>query len=270
MAQTAVQKQKSLRIGSCRVEAGPNIGALVNLGATRENTTLRETWEVIKRMSANAGEIERGIKRGTHRAAITWNWLEIDMQNLALLRGGIDSVETVAADPVNDHAYAVPAGNWKYDKLIVLDQQNGNGAKIIPTSVEAGTDGPLVSGTDYFLAQDAAGRWGVVIMDSETVETENQTITITYDYTPAAAIKLSTGGKFVISPNVVRLTNTDEDGKKFQVTVFKAYDAEGVTLEFLPDDNGDFMATPVSLEGECDEARDAGKQLFEIRDEQGA
>lgn len=269
MKQTDVQKPEALRLGSCAVEIGESLETLVNIGATDGDTTLQEQYEIIKRISANAGEIDRGIKPGSHIATISGNWLEIDLPNLALLRGGIDQSGTVAGTPVSGHAQTILAGAWKYDEFIPFDRQNYDGAKITPESVVASTDGALVLGTDYFIIKNAAGIWGIAIPDSATVTTEAQNIVITFGYTPAASVSLSTGGAFTIVPRVVRLTNTNAAGKKLVGTFYKGFNTKGLNLAFKPDEDGNYMVSPFEMECVCDESRPAKDQLFKLVDEQG-
>ncbi len=270
MAQTTVKESRTLRIGSCKVEVGADVGSLVDIGATRKNTTLKEAWEKLRRMSANAGLIDQGIKPGSHKANVTGEFLEVNLANLNAYRGGVDNYSTVAGVEVAGHSEVIAAGAWAYDTHIPLPHQMGTGAKITPTSVTGSVDGLLVVNVDYFIAKNpSTNQWGIVIIDSATVTTLAQNITIVYTYTPAASVTLATGGKFTISPKVVRLTNTNAAGKVLRVTVFKAYNADGIQMEFLPDDDGEYMGLPFSFEGECDEALTAGAQLMEIYDEQG-
>jgi hypothetical protein len=90
-----------------------------------------------------------------------------------------------------------------------------------------------------------------------------------YTYTPAASKTLTSGGKLTISPKVVRITNTDANSKVFRITVYKASNAQGITLELVSDDSEDPNVVPIKLEGVLDVTRTAGDQLFEIYDEQG-
>lgn len=267
-SQTICQKADALRIGSCKVEIGETEASLVNIGATDGDTTLQEQWELIIRMSANAGELSRGIKKGSHKAIISGNWLEIDLANLKLLRGGIDKLATVAGAQVTGYAQVVLAGSWSFDKFIPFEHQNHDGAKIVPTSVVGSTDDALVAGTDYFIIKSPAGIWGIAVPDSTTVTTESQNLTITYNYTPAASVEFSTGGAFTISPRVLRLTNTNEAGKSLVGTFFKGYNMNGLSLAFHPDEDGNYMISPFQVECVCDESRPAKEQLFKLVDSQ--
>ena len=200
--------------------------------------------------------------------------LEITLADLDLLRGGTDVYTTVAAAPVTSATQTVASGDWGYNEFIPIAHQNGNGAIITPTSVTGSVDF-ATSSAAYTIAVDydlvkVDGVWGIVITDSVAVTTEAQDIVILYDYTPAAAKKFTSGGLMTINPRVVRVTNTDSAGKKFQITVFKATNEQGIELDFQPDDAEDPNSVAVKLTGTLDTGLAPGAQLFEIYDEQTA
>jgi len=270
MAQTTIQRPEAVKIGSAKVEVGDDIGSLQNLGAMR-GVSLSESWDKVEVESDNAGVIKEYIKN--QRIAITGNLIEIDLEILNEIRGGIDEYDTVAGSKVDDHDQIVAGGAWHYNEFIVGEHQNADGSVLqIDTQgypdVSGSVDGALAHGTDYFIVKNGQGRWGIIIIDSATVTTEAQVLTISYDYTPATSKVLTSGGKKTINPKVVRLTNTDENGKKLQVTVYYASIEEGITLEFPSDEAEDVMVTPINLVGKVDVDRTVGDQLYEIVDEQ--
>ncbi len=266
MPQTAVQDANQIRFGSALLEAGPDVGSLVNLGALR-NVHFWETFDVLEVLSDNAGTIEE--KKTNEQCHLTADVLEFNLVNFNSLRGGMDTYGTVAAAPVAGHNEVIAAGLWNYDKFIPLPHQNGDGSKITPTSVTGATNGLLVLNTDYFIAKQG-GIWGIVVIDSATVTTENQNLTIVYTYTPAASRSLSTGGGTgTISPVVLRITNTDADGNDLQILVYKARNAKGIDLTFPTDQSGEPMPVPIELNGKKDTSRSAKDQLFKITDSQG-
>ena len=268
MAQTSVQDSTTIRFGSGKLEVGDAVGSLVNLGAMRA-VKFTEEFDKISIMSDNAGEIFSGIRN--HRASVEGELMELNLVNLNSIRGGIDTYSTTSGDQVVGHSYVVASGAWKYDKFIAFDHQMHDLSKITPTSVTAGTDNVLTENTDFFIAQDAStGKWGIVVIDSAKLTTEAQTITIVYTYTPAATKVLKSGGKLTISPKVVRITNTNAAGKTFVITVYKASNAQGITLELVSDDSEDPNVIPIKLDGVLDVTRTAGDQLFEIVDSQSA
>jgi len=268
MAQTTVKDSKTIRFGSGKLEVGATVGTLVDLGAMK-GIKFTEELDKVSIMSDNAGEVYAGIRN--HKATVEGDLIEINLTNLNTLRGGIDTYATVPAAAVNGHSYVVASGAWKYNVFIELDFQNGDLSKITPTSVTAGTDGLLTLDTDYVIVQDAGtGHWGIVVIDSLKLTKEAQTLTILFDYTPNAAKTLTSGGKLTITPNVVRITNTDANDKVFRITVYKATNAQGIELELQSDDAEDPNVVPIKLEGVLDVSRIAGDQLFEIYDEQGA
>ena len=59
------------------------------------------------------------------------------------------------------------------------------------------------------------------------------------------------------------------DGKKFQVTLYKAIKSDGITFSFPSVDSEDITSLPVTMQGKLDTSRAQGDQLLEIIDEIG-
>ncbi|MFJ5625447.1 hypothetical protein ACIQD3_22720 [Peribacillus loiseleuriae] len=91
---TTVQQRSTIRFGSAKFEVGEDEETLVDLGAMR-GIGFEESWDEIKVMSDNAGEISAGIRN--HKASIKGDLMEINLKTLAMLRGGIDKLEEIPA-----------------------------------------------------------------------------------------------------------------------------------------------------------------------------
>lgn len=185
---TTVQKASSIRFGSAKFEVGEDLESMVDLGAMR-GIEFEESWSEIQVKSDNAGIIIAGINE--HQTSLKGDLMEINLTNLALIRGGIDKIEKIAAVPGGDGVTA-----------------------------------------------------------------------------KKAAIKLLSGGISTFTPRVARVTNYDDAGKAFAITVFKATSASGITISFPESDSEDPAMTPIELTGTPDTSRAIGEQLFEILDEQ--
>lgn len=92
-AMTTVQQRNTIRFGSAKFEVGEDVDSLVDLGAMR-GVEFEETWDEIQVNSDNAGVIMVGTQN--HEAIIRGDLMEINLRNLALLRGGIDKLEEIA------------------------------------------------------------------------------------------------------------------------------------------------------------------------------
>jgi hypothetical protein len=259
--QTTVQESRAIRFGSGKVEVGDSLATMVDLGAMRD-VMFEETWEKVRVMSDNAGEIAIGIRN--HHAAVQGNLMEINLKNLALIRGGLDNYTEEEGDLVDDAMQKVAAGTWAFGKFIRIENQNHDLSEIAIDSVK-GDNTDYVEDTDYTLVQDSAGNWGIIVLDTETTDITHH-LTINYDYTPAAKKVFSSGGKISIEPRIVRITNTNEEGKEFRITVFAAETENGISIDLPGDEEEDPAMTEIRLEGACDESRPAGEQLFMIED----
>lgn len=263
MAQTSVQESRSIRFGSAVLEVGPSVDALVNFGALR-NVVFGESFTKVQIRSDNADIIAERIKE--HACQVTADLMEISIKNLSMMRGTLDDVQTIPGveTPITDESLAlrglVPA---------VLGKRNASGAVATAISVGDGDTTTYTEGTDYVVGLTPGGDTTISRVDGSTIP-DGQTVAVAYTVTPAAATVMKTGGKYALSTNVVRLTNFDEEGRRFMVTVFKASAGTGINLPFAADDADDPMLTSIQLDGTPDTQRARGEQLFEIYDEQGA
>lgn len=265
MPQTIVQQANTINFGSGRFEVSPYGGAgYVNLGAIR-NIVFEETWTEKRIMSDNAGVIRNSIS--DHMASLAGDLMELSLVRLNLIRGGIDTYAAVAGTPVSGYSQLVLSGSWLYNKFIPLTFQMGTGAMITVTSVTASTNGALAVAVDYDNVL-AGGVSGIMIKDSAAVTTEAQNLTIVYNYTPSASQSLKSGGKYIITPNEVKVTNTNAAGQDFIIKLYKAANANGITLNLQSEESGDPNLIPIRLSGDLDVARTAGDQLFVISSSQ--
>ncbi|MBU8733435.1 hypothetical protein KM915_25825 [Cytobacillus oceanisediminis] len=182
---TTVQNSSTIRFGSAKFEVGETEETLVDLGAMR-GIAFEESWDERQIMSDNAGVISAGISN--HTATISGDLMEINLDNLHILRGGIDKLVDVPADQT------------------------------------AGTK---------------------------------------------AAKKLLSGGVSTFKPRVVKITNYNDKGEAFSITIFKANSASGLNITFPEADGEDPAMTPIEMTGTLDTSKAVGEQLFEIYDEQG-
>lgn len=253
-------------LGSGDVLVGATYGTIASMGAA-DGIKGEESFERVKIEIDNAGEVVEKIKN--HKIKISGEFYELDLARVYAIRGGIDSYSTVDGTIVNNHSQVVASGAWSYDGFIPFEYQNGDGSKITPDSVTGSTDSTLTLGTDYFIGEqvDGSGIWGIVILDSETLSTETQTITIVFDYTPAASKVLSSGGKVTVADRVVVIRHKDSTGSVvFELQVYKAKNDSGLTLNFPSDNGDDALKVPFTFEGTCDSTRTVGDQLFKITD----
>lgn len=261
--QTATQHSETIRFGSAKIEVGPDVEHLTNLGlATGVKFTEESTPITLK--PDNAPEIIVGVK--DHTATVEFEMWEVNLTNLNLIRGGIDTLSNVAATEATATAEAhVLTGTTG----VRLNHKNGSGAKVTISASVALDDEAVVEDTDFVTYIDSEGYTCVARVAGSTKLTSGDTLKVTYAYTPYASTTLSSGGKNTVTARVVRLTNTNAAGKVFRITVYAAKNQGGIVLT-LPADDGDEPLKPtITLRGICDTTRSAGDQLFEIYDEQG-
>ena len=267
---TGLVQDPSLIIGSVKLEAATTYGgSYTNVGLGR-GFGLEEQIATFNVQADNGPDPVQGVAE--HELQVSCELLEMYVPTLDLLRGGIDTASVTAASIVSGASQVVASGAWGYDDPIVVENQNGSGAELTINSVTAATDGALVAGTDFYVGQDAAGDTVVTVVDSSTVTTEAQNVTINYDYTPNASRNLSTGGLSTISSRAYRLTNIQIISGSTKSRIIDVYntffESGGVPASFQSDNADDPLTTiPITSRGKLLASRTAGDQLYKITDE---
>lgn len=263
MTQTTVQRPGAIRFGSGTLEVGTSIDTLVNLGAIRD-AVFKEEWEEVEVKSDNAGVVKVGVKE--HVAYIECDMMEVALDNLHLIRGGLDTYTQTGGTPVTvtDESHTLTGTT-----LVRLKNKNGNGTEVGSITVTDALGNAAVRNTDYIVALDAEKHTCIARVASSSVISSGEGVLVDYTYTPLASARMTSGGRFRISDRVVRITNRDEAGREFRITLYKASVNEGAEIEFPSDDDDDPALPHLKMKGVLDASRAVGDQLFEIYDEQG-
>lgn len=261
MSQTSVQHQETIRFGSGVLEIGDDVGSLVNIGAFRSGK-FEETFDEVSIKSDNAGVIYNGISN--HEAVLSCDLMEINLDTLASYLKGTHTLSVVDGTPVpvTDEMHVLTDTD-----AVRLDNKNGDGTMVSGISVTVGAT-PAVLNTDYVLAVDSDGYTVIARVANSVVINSEDMVLVDYTYTPSASKVLDAGGLQQLTARVARFTNYNSSGKKFEITLWKATAATGISIEFLSDDADDVNVTPIEIKGTRDTFRDNGKQLFTIVDEQ--
>lgn len=263
VTQTTVQNPNAIRFGSGILEVGPTLGSLVNLGAIK-NLKFVDSFDPVKLEADNVGIYKVGITNQT--MTIEGDLMEYDLEKMAIIRGGLDSFSTVAASPVavTNELHVVSSTNG-----VRLDHREGDGTEVSAISVTDLANTPCVRNTDYVVYVDSSGYTCIARVAGSTILTDGDTAKVSYSYTPNASVTLTSGGKFEISPRVVRITNTNAAGKKLELTLYKATIEEGMSYEYPADNSSEAVAVHIKMVGTLDTTRAPGDQLFALVDEQG-
>jgi hypothetical protein len=190
---------------------------------------------------------------------------ELNADAIVKLMGGLVDKETVAGTPVAGASQVVASGGWGYNDFILIENQNGDGSAITVNSVTGGTDGALVSGTDFFEGTNDAGQYGVFVIDSATVTTESQTMTIDYDYTPNAETRIYLGGQETQTQFMLRFQSTQSDGRQIDIIFPRVEYVSGGSIVHQAFNSESFKNIPFSLVAkEHDNYTQNGKKRLRI------
>lgn len=249
------------------VKCGDTVGGLVSVGACDGNANANLQYTRFKYQDSGAETLKEYVKNMILNIDFTLS--ELNPTKITQLGTGIFTQTSAAGTPVSGGSQVVASGGWEYNIPILLTGQNSTGA--IPTinSVTGSVDGVIVLHTDYTPVK-IGSRWYITIVDSTTVTTEAQTMTFDTDYTPSASETLDVGSSLVVlTPKIVQFEHTDASSNVRSLTVWSAAPGDGgfaFSFGSALDEGVNLM--PISLEGNLDEDRTDGEQLFQYFDEQ--
>lgn len=238
MAQTTAQNSKAIRFWSGVLKIDwVNVWLLDNARAVINFLTAQ--------IKAHNGYLP--AKKKIENAEFTAELYEIDLDNIAK----IDShgvLANVASSPVNVTGEALGTG-WVVGTPIKLANKNGAGTVVTSVTIDEDASA-LTDGTDYEVFVGADGYSYILPLTPQT-----GAITADYTYTPNASQKITFSDVAkLVSYYEVKFENTDENNKKFSITIPKAYSGEGLDFGFVADDAVDeTMKVPITFRAFPDE-----------------
>lgn len=253
MPQTTIQKTPAIRKGAVKVEIGDSFASLVDIGALRKPviTSLAENQSI---KFDNVNELKKFVNG--KRMQMAFDLCEINLTNMAKLDAGLVTLSTVAgsATPVVGEAHGT---GWTQGQPIKLTNKNGANTVVASITVKAGGSS-LVLNTDYriFVGDGSNGELGYTFITPITAQAG--AITVDYTYTPNASKKLVFADSGTKTLKVMRISNTDENGKVFKIDIENATNFSAPVITFAGDDADDVAVLPISFQGD----------LVEIVDEQ--
>jgi len=244
--QTTIQKEAAIRKGSVRVQVGDNFGSLTDIGALRNPvfTSLVGNQAI---SFDNVDDLKKFVDG--NKVQVTFDLAEINLTHLATLDAGLVTLTTTAGTAVAGASEVIPSGDWAFDQVYELANQNDDGTSPTINSVTLGTDGAITVTTDYRMVKLPNGNWGIQIVDSVAVTTEAQTVTLNTDYTPSASKKLVWANSGTKTKKVVRFVNTNEAGKEYRIDISGATNFIAASIDFAGDSEEDVAILPIQLEG---------------------
>ena len=236
-----------------------------DLGVTMNEGSLAFSYDSVKITGSKAEGVLNYNKNMALEA--TFTLLQQDLNNINKLMTGTTSYAAVAGTPVAGATQTLVANAWSFDKFYPFEHQQGTG--VVPTAISLANDGAIVEQTDYFIMQDASGKWGFMVID--TVDTDTAfNLVATYTYTPSASRTLSAGSSSVdIVPRSLRIRKLLDTGKYWTMIIYAAVNSGGLNFSLPRYDADEPSVLEVVMTGQLDTARADLDQLFKITDEYG-
>lgn len=229
--------------------------------------------ELTQVFTQNAGATEK-VWRNMSMAVAPGDLLSWDSSILEKIMGGLFVRTAVAGTPVVDDLQIILPG-YVYSKIYNFEKQQASGA--VPSAISLAQESavgsgvystPLVLDTDYHIVRNGNGEWGVVLLDTATVD-NTLGVQITYSYTPAAGAYLKAGTtRHILSNIAVRFrhyTDTDLGLYDFEVYLYKVSADPGSLVLNKRGANEDGVDTwTIGLTADIDTDRTDKDQLVSI------
>ena len=245
MSQTTIQKDAAIRKGSVRVQIGDDFASLVDIGAMR-NPVFTSLVENQKIVFDNVDDLKKFVNG--KKVQVAFDLAEINLTNMATLDAGLASVTSTAASAVSITDEALGTG-WTVGEPIKLANKNGANTIVASIVIKAGGSALTIS-TDYvtYVGDGENGELGATYI--VPVTTNALALTADYDYTPNASKTLAFADFGTKTLKVLRLINTDENGKTFKIDIENGTNFTPVSIDFAGDDEEDVAIMPIQFDGD--------------------
>lgn len=249
--QTTIQVSEAIRKGSVRVLVGDSFASLVDVGALR-NPVFKSLAENQAIKFDNVDDLNKFVLG--KKVQVTFDLAEINLDNMAVLDGGILNLTTVASTPVTVTAEAHGTG-WTIGQPIRLNYKNGANTIVGTIVVKSGAT-TLSLTTDYktYVADGTNGTLGYTYITP--VSAQSGAITVGYAYTPNASKKITFNDSGAKTLKVMRLINTDENGKEFKIDIENGTNFSPISVTFAGDAKDDVAILPIDFQGNVVEVVD--------------
>ena len=251
MSQTAIQNSTAVRKGAVKVEIGSSFASLVDVGALR-NPQVNSKAENQAIKFDNVDDLKKFVNG--KKIEMTFDLCEINLTNLATLDAGLVALTTVAGTPVAVTGEALGTG-WTVGQPIKLAYKNGDNTEVSSIVIDAGGT-PLVLNTNYavYVGDGANGTLGYTYIVPLTANA--LVLDADYSYTPNASKNITFNDSGAKTVKVMRITNTDENGKEFRIDIENATNFAPISIDFAGDDEEDVAVLPITFEGDIVEIVD--------------
>ena len=253
MSQTTIQNPTAIRKGAVKVEIGDNFDSLVDIGALR-NPVINSIAENQAITFDNVNDLKKFVNG--KKVEMTFDLCEINLTNLSKLDAGLVNLAVTPGTEVNIVGEALGTG-WTQGQPIKLANKNGSNAVVTNIVIDA-AGSPLTLNTDYrvYVGDGSNGLLGYTYIVPITAQVG--VLDADYDYTPNASKKLTFNDQGTKVDKVMRISNTDENGKTFKIDIDQATNFAPISIDFAGDNEEDVAVMPITFQG----------QIVEIIDEQ--
>ena len=244
MAQpTGIINEARLLAGAGEFYVGTNPNSLVRIGAYRD--ALIESKRESTKLTFDNDELNK-FKRGDE-FSFKFKLGEIDPDTIASNNAGWITATTTPGTPVTGAVQVI--ANTAYLTLNEIENQNATLALLTVTSVVGSVDGALVANTDYVLVIGPGGKTNIYLINSVTVTTATQNLTVTYNYTPAESVAYTFTKTGIADTFYAKFIHERADGKQVIINLEDVQNILGLTIDFVGNSEDDVATCDIELNG---------------------
>ena len=227
------------------------------------------TPEIVPIEFDDAGTVQEEVADETVDISVSMGQV-LNMDAVEALGGGLWTKSTVAAAPVVGAGQVKASGSWAYSTpWLLINDANGyvvNNSGVTPTitSITGSTDGAIVEDTDFFLTWLEGSGWAIVIIDSATVTTLDQSMTVVMTYTPFASTTLKRGGIKVVTPIEMKFSTLDPNNLTVDYIFYKVFSQGTFGHGFSPENDAQPILSDMTFSAKKDTSRASTDQLMRI------
>ncbi len=203
-----------------------------------------------------------------HELTVSCERTHIQDENVRrIIRGDFDTVVDVSGAEVSGKTQVIPVDSATLGNTILIGEKNADGLPVEISAVNVSGGAALTEGTDYGVSfNDSSGETYIVPLISGSFNTGLAHI-ITYDYTPSAGRKTTTGGRSKLPFFQARITHKTNDDKTVYIHAYKGNITKGVEWAFKKATESDpAIMEPVEFIFREDDARGDTDNLYEKYD----
>jgi len=262
---------RELHVGSATIKVALYDDKLATLETAMEigmldGVAFKVTGDTNSIETDNADDIDFGMTN-QQAEVVASAWKNFDLDMFYHLSGHMGNLTTVAASTptsITDEGMKFTSSAQTQNLKHKSAEETGC-SSIVVKSVDGTTT--YVADTDYTVAVNYSGYTTITRIATGTIPEEGGVL-VSYSYKAIISKKFTYGSTKMPLYLHVWLVNTNAEGKKFVIEIYRVSSFKSAELTFGSDKAKALLQMPISIIGKPDSSRPANDDLFSIDDQQ--